>query len=256
MILKDKIDRLRFADFRVCYARIGEWGYPRTPSGDYTWQPYEMRPERIHSSDVSDTPGGYDGTFLRAYVDLGRVARSEDQAGQSSTLDRSNYRRLLEDYPESFTVLSYSNVDCLGAYVGNLTEEVIDVLTGLVTDYPAYDDSDMSELESEEITESWDQYVRYDVAREIPEKYRDQWDDLDDLDVPATDDQPMQEKKAEVFWAAVQAADYYPEHSGLDVVWRYDQFMPQLIDGIETASAIGYDTTDYTHNPNQTVLPF
>ena len=247
--LLDKIDRLRgLFDIRYVEAytfrNVGTWSHP-----EYVSDLREVHGGSVSYSDVLNTPTDVP---CRVYVDLSRVARGDDYYDQTSTLDRSNYRRLMEDYPDAFTPTSYSNVDSLGAYVGNLSEDLIETLTGLVTDYPAYDDSDMSELESEEITESWDQYVRSDIGLEIPEKYQDQWDDLDELDIPATDTEPMREKKAEVFWDACQASDYYPEHSGLDIHWDYDKIMEALIDGIETASAEGYVTS----NPDQTELSF
>jgi hypothetical protein len=237
MTLKDKIDALcqTFGKDAIKYARRGE--YDRAswsdPDAYLIWHAFDRCPSYISYSDVgTDTPGGYDGTFTRAYVDLGNVARGEDAYGQTTTLDRSNFRSIMRDYPDMFTPTSYSNTDSLGAYVGNLTEDVISELCGLVTGYPVYDESDMSELESDEITESFDSYVRRDITCEIAESHRDTWEFL------LTPDE-----QESAFWSAVTAADYYPEHDGHDVCWRYEDFMPQLLDAIETASANGYDTT-------------
>lgn len=74
--------------------------------------------------------------------------------------------------------------------------------------YPLYDESDLSELESEEISEAWDQYLRWDIYRDLPEDLRDLWDAIDD---------PSAIRDA--FYEALSDIDYYPEHSGYDIQW-------------------------------------
>lgn len=170
--LTERIERLRSAGFRITYARIGEWR--RSNSYDHwndppKWHSYELCPNSLSYSDVStsDYFGGYDGSFVRAFVDLGDVARSEDQASQTDAVQFSNYRKLREDIPDTFTDIGYSNVDSLGAYVGNLSEDVIDILTGLRTDYPLYDEGDHSELEHELTWNAWEEWLGRDVRRHL-----------------------------------------------------------------------------------------
>lgn len=169
----------------------------------YAWRPDELQ-DYITWFDVQDYPAdGYE-----PYVDLSSVARGEDAAGQTTTLARSNFRSLVRDYPDSFTRVSYSNVDALGAFVADLTDELTGILVGLAEQYPLYDESDLSELESDEITESFEQYVRYDIRDLIDPAGLETWDgDLDDL------------AQRELFWSAVDGLDIYPEHDGLDVHW-------------------------------------
>src|SRR5258708_6936152 len=102
----------------------------------------------------------------RAYVDLGYVAAGDDTAGQQSTLNRSNYRSLMRDYPDgTFMPTSYVNCDSLGAYVGDLSPELVTILVGLKADYPLYDDSDLSERESEGSRAYRGRYDQRDVPR-------------------------------------------------------------------------------------------
>jgi hypothetical protein len=178
-----KTETLKSAGFPVIHA------YRPDEGQDYiTWNTYQ------------DYPG--EGT--EPYVDLSRVGRGEDQAGQTTTLDRSNFRSLIRDYPDTFTTISYSNVDALGAFITDLSDELVSILAGLVTDYPVYDESDMSELEDGEITESWAQYVSADIRSEIQS---DRWDSLTD------------EGQCNMFWFAVTHLGIYPEHDGHDVLW-------------------------------------
>jgi hypothetical protein len=162
----------------------------------------------------------------RAFADLGRIGRGDDTAGQTGSVSRSNYRSLMRDYPDIWTPVSYSNVDALGAFVSDLPDEVIDILTGLADQHPIYDEDDMSALESEEIAESWDQYVRSDLTSEIYRVHPDEGDAWDAL----TSDQ-----QRDMFWSAVEATDSYPEHSGLDVVWRYDAIVTELAERLNVS---------------------
>lgn len=188
MELADKIEQLRPA-FPVRYA-------------------YREDAQRYGYLTPYDPSNYDDGEGREPWVDLGSVARGEDQASQTSTVDRSNYRRLHEDHPDVWTDMSYSNVDALGAFVADLDEDLINALIGLAHDYPVYDDEDISSLEMDEISDSWDQYVSSDFPRELPDgKIRDRWDAME------PDIQRM------MFWAVTRQLDAYPEHNGLEVLW-------------------------------------
>jgi hypothetical protein len=197
-----RTEALKSAGFPV------RWAYrPDGEGQDYiTW------------SDLQDYPAeGYE-----PYADLSSVAKGEDAANQTSTVDRSNYRSLHRDYPEVWTDTSYVNVNALGAFVDDLTDDLVEILTGLREQCPLYSDDDHSELESEEIAESWEQYVRYDIGSEIrrvmPDE-GDQWDALSD------------DEQRDMFWSAVQESDdLYPEHDGLDIRWQYDAIASAIAD--------------------------
>ena len=74
------------------------------------------------------------------------VARAECRHGQSSTVDRSNYRSLHRLYPDVWTDLSYSNVTVLGAFVADLTPDLVNTLIGLRCEYAVLDESDYARI--------------------------------------------------------------------------------------------------------------
>jgi hypothetical protein len=146
---------------------------------------------------------------LAAYVDLSAIARGEDGAGQATTVDRSNYRSLHRDYPGAWTPISFTNVDVLGAFAADLTPDLVTALIALKDEHPVYDEGDLTELESDEITETWDQYVRSEIASELcaVDAVGDAWDAL------------TGDEQRDLFWSACDALDIYPEHDGRDVRW-------------------------------------
>ena len=170
----------------------------------YTFRPTEDR-DYISWSDLSNYPADE----REPYADLSSIGKGEDTAGQSTTLDRSNYRRLREDYPDTFTPVSYSNVDSLGAFVADLSDDVIETLTDLREQYPVYDEEDMSAIESEEIDSDWDDFAADDLGRELPEVVQDAWESLSG------------DEKRELFAEACETAGYWPEHNGIEVLWSY-----------------------------------
>jgi hypothetical protein len=156
-----------------------------------------------------DSHDGYGG---RPWVSLIRIARSECQAGQSTTVDRSNFRSLMRDYPDVWTNISYSNVEALGAYVDNLSDELIDVIAGLSDGYPVYDEEDLGELEDSEISSAWDNHLSWDARRDLPEDLQDAWDTLNTSGV-------NNDTIGQAFYQAMSDIGYYPEHSGYEVLW-------------------------------------
>jgi len=189
--------------------RVGAWVAALRSAGfPVQWISYDPAEPPLYVAwhDDQDYPDGLD--YPELWVDLSSVARGDDTAGQTSTVDRSNYRSLQRDYPETeWLDRSYANVDTLGILARDLTEDLTEILTGLAEQYCLYDESDLSELESEEITESYGQYVRYDLRALLPESVQDRWDDL------------TSEQDAELFWSTVSDLEIYPEHSGLEVIW-------------------------------------
>jgi hypothetical protein len=185
-----KVAALQSAGFRITYV-------DRTDAADGTVPPYG------HYHHAEPAPG------LAAYVDLRSVARGEDTADQTTTTHRSNYRSLIRDNADVFTPVSYMNVDVLGAFVADLTDELAATLTSLATGHPVYDEHDLSELESDEITESWDQYVRADVTGEVCDSpvVGDAWDAL------------TEDEQHDLFWTVCDALAIYPEHDGREINW-------------------------------------
>lgn len=186
-------------------------------------------PDRIHYDQVHNPLSycreGIDAPH-RLFIDLGSIGRGKDAYDQTDYVYYSNYRSLLRDYPNVFTVISYSNVDTLGAYIGNLPEYVIDILCGLRNDYPLYDESDCSELECELVSESW-QYTDYDLARWLEEyapEYRDLWDALEDVPAPDPYVSEGQSMREYLWWEVNSENQGNPWHEMelMTVIWRLD----------------------------------
>jgi hypothetical protein len=187
MTLDEKIEALKFASFHIGYADPRE----------------AYRYGRLHSSDVRQYP--FEGSMPVAVLD--RIARGEDQGDQSTTWERSNYRRLLADFPGALIEHSWSNVSGLALFPHSVSDDLVNTVCGLSVDYPIYDESDMGDLEWHEIEEAFDQYLWADHRSEIGE-------DAEDL-APLFTDVEIRD----AFYAAMSDANYYPEHGGLDIHW-------------------------------------
>lgn len=188
MTLDEKLEALRFASFGIGYAD------PRKAysTGYLSW------------SDISQYP--FDGGMPIATLD--GVTKSEDQYDQSSTVDRSNFRSLVRDYGQAFISVSYANVDVLAVFPHSVSDDLVNLVVGLSVEYPVYDESDMSELEWDEIHDAFDAYL-----------WSDTWSDLS---TEAQDIAGLFSSTNEIrdaFYSAMSASDYFPEHSGLDIHW-------------------------------------
>lgn len=172
----------------------------------------------------------YDGDNSVAIVDLCSVAAGEDHYDQVDTVRRSNYRVLWgEDEareenndPRRFIRIAYRNVDHLGAVIEDLEPDDIDTLIYIKEESPVLDESDLSDLENEEITESWDQWLSMDVERELSLMA------IDDMPRDSLDNPPWyvlwdglnESEKREAWWEAyTERLDAYPEHTGTEVTW-------------------------------------
>lgn len=159
------------------------------------------------------------------YVSFDSVACGEDRYGQVPTWSRSNYRSLRRDFPQfPWVDTSYLNTNALGCFVSDLDDDMTGILVGLAETYPVYDEADMSDLESDEIGESWSEYMRDEVWGELPEVTRTvMWDLL------------TEDTVTDLWWACVSAEVFgsYPEHRGVEVAWgdvkeRAADFRPYL----------------------------
>ncbi|RKR88305.1 hypothetical protein BDK92_2616 [Micromonospora pisi] len=191
----DAVDRLRAAGFRIGFAH-------RVAAADTGC---------LLSYDLSDQR--YDDEQA-LYVSLEKVARGDCRAGQSTTVDRSNYRSLHRAHPGLWTDLVFSNVTALGAFVADLPPEVVDVLCWLKESYPLFDEHDHSALEDEDIDASWEQWVSADVFAMLGERAQEVWSALDAVTV------------RRLWWDTVTGLGYRPEHNGLHVTWDYTRLVP------------------------------
>jgi hypothetical protein len=191
----DVVDRLRSAGFRIGYAH-------RAAASDTGY---------LLSHDLSDQRYHDDQAL---FASLEKVARGDCQAGQSTTVDRSNYRSLHREHPDVWTDLVFSNVTALGAFVADLPPEVVDVLCRLKESYPLFDEDDHSALEDEEIDASWEQWVSADVFGLLGERAQEVWSALDADTV------------RRLWWDTVTGLGYRPDHNGLHVSWDYTRLVP------------------------------
>jgi hypothetical protein len=215
--LEEKIAHLEGAGFEIGYV-----------------VPEDVEYGRVIAFDIN-VNSGWDTI---AYVSFESVARGTDSLDQTSTVHRSNYRRLRAVYPNVWTDTAFSNCRALGAFVRDLPENVVGIMCGLATDYPVYDEEDMSALESDEIYDSYDQYAERDMVRELPDDVRDMWDELGweyATDGTATAFHPTVAR--DLFWQAVEATESYPEHNGLDVLWRYEKIAEHITTYLRTIAA-------------------
>lgn len=165
---------------------------------------------------------------LAAYANLGPAGRDDFGHGLATTTERSNYRSLVRDFDGAFTPVDHADTDGLGAFVADLAADLVKILAAL-PDHPVYDEGDLSSLESEEIAETWDQYVRDEITSE-----------LNDADEAAAETWEALGKAQQrsMFWQAVDALEIYPEHDGHDVHWtvHYPAIIAELARRLTTAT--------------------
>jgi hypothetical protein len=131
-------------------------------------------------------------------------------------VQRSNYRSLLRDFPETF-------VDVYGDYGSSylalpvdaaIPEHLFDELVSLAHDYPLYDEQDHSALEMELVEAAWDSYLEADIRRDL-------------LDAGVADDSLERADLRELFNEWLSNANEYPyAESATDVV------IPGLADAV------------------------
>lgn len=210
---EDTVRQLRLASFGLATVRRED-----TENGYVS--PYQMTDD--HRLGISPEVSEYWG---EAFTYFDNIALDEDSYGQASTVVRSNYRSLLRDFPDfPWVRVSYMNTNGLGCFVADLTEDMLSVLVDLAVDYPLYDEGDHSELEHDEIHDSWGQFMAWEVRRELSEPCQVMMDALGDSEV------------SDIWWACVSNDVFgsYPEHSGVEVMWgdvreRAKDFRPFLI---------------------------
>ena len=218
-VMADRVDALKRAGFSLSYA----WRDAAKPFGHLNWSDRSGEYSNGHrwltvTGDASDYYGD-------PYVSFDGVATSEDVYGQASSYVRSNYRSLKRDYPTfPWVDTSYRNVDSLGCFVADMDDDMTDLMIGLAESYPVYDESDMSSLEMDEITESWSDYMRSEVWRELSDPIRTMWNAIGEDEI------------TDLWWACVSSDVFgsYPEHRGVEVAWgniaeRARDFRPYVI---------------------------
>lgn len=169
---------------------------------------------------------------LLSFIEVGDVARDSDMCDGDS-MRESNFRSLQRDFPHLFYVVGYSGAEVLGVFLADLDDDTAGMLIGLVEQYPVYDESDMSELEDEQITASWGQFASSDLYRDMSDSVQDEWFAIGDKRVE------------QLAWSLVHAAkegrvpsigygsgDECVQHTGGEVSWDYKRMTPALASAI------------------------
>lgn len=239
LTLREKITLLRsaFSPDSIGYADRFTWVhmYPYHPGYPGEYEAMDTCPDSISYGDTHNMRR----ENTRIFIDLSDIGKGEDTAGQADSVQRSNFRTLREAFPGQFTAVSYSNVDCLGAYVGNLTPYAIETLISLRTQYAVYDEDDLSQLEHDEVYESYE-YAMPDVVDHLSDEHRDMWDALSDVILPAytRNEVTIEERAAQpdLFWDAYlqNGGNNYAEHQGLEIVWNEKAMAKALADALDT----------------------
>lgn len=172
------------------------------------------------------------GHAMLSFLDLGRVARTSDMC-DGSTVDESNMRSLLRDYPGTFYRVGYHGAEILGAFICDLDDDMANILIGLVEQYPLYDESDHSMLEHEQMHDSWGEWAAQEVYGRLTDRVQDEWHAIGD------------ERVSELLWDLVRAAQEGKakrigygsgwecvQHNGAEVVWNWDEVVPYLASAI------------------------
>ena len=188
---------------------VKEWAYTRK----------HLRTEvRFWDGETEEAPMGGEETSYGFYRIMsvddynGKYRMSEDSVTYlevpgtvwgdycGSVYNRSNMRRLLEDYPDTFVTvgMDFSSTCLLLPLNSAMPEGLGDILDGL-EDYPIYDESDLSELETEMTDEAWDRWGAWDLRRDLEKALGD--DSLEDVEDDAL---------REAWWAACEVAGFYP----------------------------------------------
>lgn len=173
-------------------------------------------------TDDDTPPVGGDTAYMsrftrRAYADgpqyvVVPVTSWGDYAG--STVERSNARSLVRDYPDVFVLAegAYSSESLYLPADAPISADLWDTLAGL-SDYPLYDENDHSELEWELTDEAWSSYGEYDLRRAVTDALASDSDEAAVLD-------------ADLFgiwhdWC--ESTGYYPEPESATnmVLWRH-----------------------------------
>lgn len=152
-----------------------------TPTDHYYWDDEDDRPEPGTSISMGS---GYSYNRYAAkdsMPDLIRVPGTSwgDYAG--SGVDRANCTALFEDFPHFFVeagggwdshellMPTYWQPDDEDETPDESLTMVLDIIVGMVTDYPLYRDESLSELEMEEAGKAWGDYLQWDVPRSLRE---------------------------------------------------------------------------------------
>lgn len=221
---------------------------------EYTWTGDEDEVPVAGDSVWADGYGGLESSYsvtdpegtLHRFVVL-RMTAWGDYVGDSVT--RSNHRTLLEDYPDTFVHLrgAYGYEALALPMLAVIPTALADALREVHDEYPLYDESDLSALESELEDDDWACYVRDDFRSAILEA---SGDDEDDLGI-GLDDESLLER----YWQGRQddRIEWYAETAVGGYVRGLEEYAREIVAEIVGEWSRRVDQGGFT--PGQEVLP-
>lgn len=163
-----------------------------------------------------------------------------------SSVERSNYRSLLRDYPDVFIDISggyWSHVLYIRPRTMLQTDGLFESITALF-DYPLYDEEDHSELEMTEAWEAWDGWVKFDLGRALATEY--------DLDVDNWTEEEWDFIKQRFYAISGDENGYPYMEDATNVVFpHFEETTETLANEIAT---LGFANDPRRPNPNQLTL--
>lgn len=129
--------------------------------------------EKIESPDLSNTDNIY---IMHDYCQMG------DYGG--SLVEKANTDILTDEYGFIKVFGGYGSISCIIQIDALLcmpeeeSDRILEVLEGL-SDYPLIDDEELSNQESEQINEAWNDWTEYDFKRVIESKFDIELDDYE-----------------------------------------------------------------------------
>lgn len=180
------VERLRSAGYRIGYV------YPDDAGSGYV-KPLKVTDRRLSPAQA-------------VYVNAGRTACHGDHA-LSTSAQRSNHAILHQRFPEVWRDTCAADLAELGAFVADLTPEVVDLLCSLGGPTAVIDERHHRTLQTAEIDEVWHQAAGVDVYHRLGARARQVWD--------VTPAQLLHE----LLWQVITGTGISPVHDGSAPRW-------------------------------------
>lgn len=163
------------------------------------------------------------------------------------TAYRSNYNVFLEEFgdlPGVYDISGGHGTYAIGIRLDSLNDDMLDILHGL-EDYPVIDEEAMSELETEQEDEAWENWTRSEFTRALTQKFPDLEEEIEDL----SNDQLF-----ELFRESADKANEYWEHDAEGARINVKRIVETIDE--EDIPEPGVETTSTVEDPRQLKFPF
>lgn len=176
--------------------------------------------EKIDNPDLSNTDNLY---LMHDFCQMG------DYGG--SLVEKTNTDILTDEYGFIKVYGGYGSISCMIQIDALLcmpeeeSDRILEVLEGL-SDYPLIDDEELSNQESEQIDEAWDNWTKEDFIRSLCKKFNISQMDIDEYDFMNVYDLFIDaSEKANEYWINESGYDMWINVDKVSEVVTYDQFL-------------------------------